>query len=184
MRRGSVWARLALLVCTLFAVPCVALAGESRSIVREVTIAAPPSVVWGHWTTLEGLRTLFIPDGGPLQGHVELRSEGPLELYFLIENPAGERGTEGSRFFAIQQDRMLAFTWRNAPFWPDLRPYYTFVVLTLEPVPEGTRLTFRQSGFGEGEAWDAAYTYFSGAWTRVIGRLEAHYATGTTAPAQ
>lgn len=151
-------------------------AASPRHIEREVIVAASPAAVWTHWTTLEGLQTLFIPPEPPLQGRIELRADGPYEMYFLMANPVGSRGGEGARVMAFQTERMLSFTWRNNPNWPEIRPFYTHVIVTLEPVESGTRVRLVQSGFGEGGEWDTAFAYFNTAWDRVLGRLVDHYA--------
>lgn len=150
-------------------------AREARQVVKEATVNAPSAVVWRHWTTLEGLRTLFTPPKPPLQGNVQLRPNGPYELYFLMDNPEGMRGGEESRIIAYQDERMLSFTWKNTPAWK-IRPFLTHVVLTLEPLSDrATKVRLVQSGFGDGGEWDIAYNYFSGAWSRVLNRLVKRY---------
>lgn len=150
-------------------------AREARQVIHEVTVNASSEVLWDHWTTLSGLQTLFVPPNPPLQGKVELRPNGPYELYFLMDNPEGLRGGEDSRIIAYQDRRMLSFTWRNTPHWT-IRPFLTHVVVTFEELsPTSTRLRLSQSGFGDGGEWDTAYDYFNGAWARVLNRLVARY---------
>lgn len=148
---------------------------EARQVVHEVTVNASSATVWNHWTTLAGLQTLFVPATAPLQGKVELRPNGPYELYFLMDNPEGMRGGEESRVIAYQEGRMLSFTWKNTPHWR-IRPFLTHVVVTFEELsPTQTRLRLSQSGFGDGGEWDTAYEYFNGAWGRVLNRLVTRY---------
>jgi uncharacterized protein YndB with AHSA1/START domain len=150
-------------------------AREARQVVHEVTVHASSEVLWNHWTTLHGLQTLFVPPEPPLQGKVELRPNGPYELYFLMDNPEGLRGGEDSRIIAYQDRRMLSFTWRNTPHWK-IRPFLTHVVVTFEELsPSQTRLRLAQSGFGDGGEWDIAYDYFNAAWARVLNRLVTRY---------
>jgi uncharacterized protein YndB with AHSA1/START domain len=150
-------------------------AQAARQVIKEVTVDAAPAVIWRHWTTLEGLRTIFVSPTPPLEGRVELRPNGPYELYFLTENADGDQGTEESRIIAYQEERMLSFTWRNTPYW-EIRPFFTHVIVTLEPVGENrTRVRLVQSGFGDGGEWDTAYSYFDAAWSRVLNRLVDRY---------
>lgn len=150
----------------------------ARQVIIETVVQAPRDVVWRHWTTLDGLRTLFISPQPPLQGDVQLRANGPYELYFLADAQFDMRGTEGSRILAYDEGRMLSFTWRNTPQWPAVRPYYTHVIVTLEDAePGATRVRLVQSGFASGSDWDATYAYFAEAWARVLGRLQARYAS-------
>ena len=169
------WKACAGAVALALAICAPARGWETRRVIHEVVVAAPPTVVWHHWTTLEGLSTLFIPADPPLQGRIELRPNGPYELYFLMDNPEGMRGGEESRIIAFQEERMLSFTWKNTPAWT-IRPFLTHVVVTLEAIePARTRVRLEQSGFGDGGEWDTAYHYFNGAWGRVLGRLVARY---------
>jgi uncharacterized protein YndB with AHSA1/START domain len=160
-------------------------AGEARRVIHEVTVNAPPSIVWRHWTTLEGLQLLFVPGVPPLQGRVELRANGPYELYFLTDNPEGLRGGEESRILAFEPERMLSFTWKNTPYWK-IRPFLTHVLLTFEPMSANrTRVRLVQSGFGETGEWRDAYAYFDQAWARVLSRMVTKYGgaqTGVNAP--
>jgi uncharacterized protein YndB with AHSA1/START domain len=150
-------------------------AREARQVVREATVNAPAAAIWRHWTTLEGLRTLFTPPKPPLQGNIELRPNGPYELYFLMDNPEGMRGGEESRIIAYQDERMLSFTWKNTPAWK-IRPFLTNVVVTLEPLAnDTTQVRLVQSGFGDGGERDVAYDYFGEAWSRVLNRLVKRY---------
>ncbi len=150
-------------------------AREARQVIHEVTINAPTATLWNHWTTLSGLQTLFIPPKPPLQGKIELRPNGPYELYFLMDNPEGMRGGEESRIIAYQDERMLSFTWKNTPDWT-IRPFLTHVIVTFEELtPRQTRLRLAQSGFGDGGEWDTAYEYFTDAWARVLNRLVTRY---------
>lgn len=150
-------------------------AREARQVVKEATVNASAAVVWRHWTTLEGLRTLFTPPKPPLQGNIALRPNGPYELYFLMDNAEGMRGGEESRIIAYQDERMLSFTWKNTPAWK-IRPFLTHVVITLEPLADGaTKVRLVQSGFGDGGEWDIAHDYFDGAWSRVLNRLVKRY---------
>jgi uncharacterized protein YndB with AHSA1/START domain len=88
------------------------LAAAEKAIDREVIVNAPVQKVWQAWTTTEGIRTFFAPDA-----HVELRVDGPFEIFINPYAPPGEKGADGMKIIGFQNERMLSFTW-NAP--PDL----------------------------------------------------------------
>jgi uncharacterized protein YndB with AHSA1/START domain len=175
---------LAALVALLgmFSMPSRAETGieTPRQIQTTVEVDAPPEVVWDHWTTLSGLNALFMAATPPLEGRIAIEPGGAYELYFSNALPEGSRGTEGSRVLSVQHGKMLGFSWRNNPQWPALRPYYTYVVVQLEPIGDSrTKVQLTQLGFGEGSDWDEMYGYFESAWSRVLGRLKDRYSSGT-----
>lgn len=65
--------------------------------------------VWWRWTTHEGLKTFMGVDN-----MIELTPGGAFEIYFIVDNPIGLRGTEGCKVLAYLPKQMLAFSW-NAP---------------------------------------------------------------------
>jgi uncharacterized protein YndB with AHSA1/START domain len=146
------------------------------SVVQEVIVATTPEVAWFHWTTIDGLQTLFMPAQPPLVGHVEMRPLGPYSLHFSMDAPEDMRGTEGSQILAYDLNRMLSLTWRNPPHVPNLRPFFTHLVITIEALGVNeTKVRLVQSGFGDSSDWHAVRTYFEQAWATVLGRLVARY---------
>lgn len=131
-----------------------------RAIEAEVVVDAPLRAVWETWTTEEGLETFFAPEC-----HIDLRSGGMLEILFSPEAPAGRRGAEGNWVLAVQPERLLSFTWDAPPTMPEIRAQRTHVTVRFEELgPDKTRVTLRHDGWGEGETWDEAFTYFDRAW--------------------
>ena len=57
-------------------------------------------------------------------------------------------------------------------------PRATQVVISLEPADEGTRVQVIQSGFGEGEQWDANREFAAGIWEAGLENLESIFDTG------
>jgi uncharacterized protein YndB with AHSA1/START domain len=64
---------------------------------------------WSKWTTHEGLKTFFGRDN-----KIELEIGGNFEIYFLMDNPVGLRGSETCKILSFLPREMLSFSW-NAP---------------------------------------------------------------------
>ena len=154
-----------------------------RAIVVETVVAASPAEVFRLWTSEDGTRNFFAPDG-----HVEARAGGRYEMIFNPKvDPEGARaGTKGARILRIEPDRRLDFEWSvGVPTvsW-DLKEtdFATWVEVTLEPVPgrpDATRVRLAHEGFQSGGSWDTAYAYFEKSWRLVLDRLTAYVASGT-----
>jgi uncharacterized protein YndB with AHSA1/START domain len=146
-----------------------------RTIRGEVIVEAGLDEVWDAWTTERGITSFFAP-----ACNVELRVDGPYEIYFRPDAAPGQRGAEGTRVLAFQPKVMLAFTWNAPPHLSRVRRQRTHVLIRLYPLDEGqTRVTLTHSGWGEGGEWDAAYVYFQRAWKQVVlTRLAHRYSVG------
>lgn len=145
-------------------------AGQERILRKDVIVRAPLASVWHAWTTADGLR--FVSDSS----RVELRVGGPYE-WFLNGEPDGRdrRGGAGAQILAFLPMEMLAFDWTFPPAVPALRnaDAKTQAVVLFDDLGDGTvRVRFAQHGWGEGDDWDAGYTYFDRAWTFVMDRLK------------
>ncbi|MBD3258559.1 hypothetical protein GF377_09010, partial [candidate division GN15 bacterium] len=126
---------------------------------------APVADVWAAWTTSEGMSQWLAP------AKIELRIHGPFEVYFDPSQAYGLKGAEGCHVLSYVPQRMLAFEWNAPPSVPQLRDanMRNWVVVMFDPVSEGeTKLTLTHLGWGEGEAWDANFTYFDKAWKYVL----------------
>lgn len=120
--------------------------------------------IWAYWTTPEGLKAFFCEDC-----HIELTPFGAYEVYFSMDWPIGERGSEGCEVLSYLPKRMLSFTW-NAPTKYDVvrnHAYKTWVVLEFD---ENT-LILTHLGWPEGQDWDDVYNYFDHAWSYVFEKL-------------
>ncbi|MFH1688753.1 MAG: SRPBCC domain-containing protein [Candidatus Eisenbacteria bacterium] len=136
----------------------------ARTIRGEVIVDAPVAEVWAAWTTRQGIKSFFAPDC-----NIELRVDGPFEMFFLLDGEPGRRGGEGVRFLAIQPEKMLSFTWNAPPHLPEARGQWTHVVLRFGEAGGGrTRLTLAHDGWGEGGEWDEAFAYFESAWLEIV----------------
>lgn len=138
-------------------------AGE-RSIKLEIVVNAPVEKVWHAWTTRAGIQSFFAPDC-----NIDLRVLGKYEMLFAPQAPAGLRGAEDNLILAIQEGKMLAFTWDAPPKFPDIRKQRTSVVVRFTRLNQNTtKVTLTHSGWGEGEEWDKVYDYFIAAWGDVV----------------
>lgn len=149
-------------------------AAAEKAIDREVVVPAKVDAVWQAWTTSEGIRTFFAPDA-----RVELRVDGPFEIYINPYAKPGMKGADDMRIIGFQPQRMLSFTWNAPPHLPEARANRTVVVLRFEPVGETqTRVTLHHIGWGEGGEWDKAYDYFGKAWPNVLANLQKRFTSG------
>src|SRR4029453_17471804 len=101
---------------------------------------------------------------------------GMIELWFAPDAPAGSRGSEGCRVHSVKPMEQLVFEWNAPPTIPAIRPLRTLVYLDFKPLPENrTEVTLRNFGYGVGEEWDKAKTYFARAWPAVMANLEKRF---------
>ena len=156
-----------LLLCT-----AGSLAAE-RAIDLETTVKAPVDSVWRVWTTKEGVTSFFAPDA-----NVELKVDGPFEIFFNPFAEPGMKGADGMRILAFQKNTMLAFTWNAPPSLPEARKQRTSVVLRFEPKGDSTVVRLHHSGWGEGGEWDKSFEYFSSAWKTVLNNLQERFTKG------
>lgn len=106
---------------------------------------------------------------------MELRPGGPFEIYMLMDNPPGLRGSEGCKVLSYLPLRMLSFTWNAPPEYPDIRDneHKTWVVVQLTKKDESTTMVeIDHLGWKDGKEWDAVFDYFHKAWEIVLQWLE------------
>lgn len=140
------------------------LQAQERQIRVAVTVATTPTRAWSLWTTDEGVRSFFAPGS-----HIELRVDGPYEIFFVPDAPAGERGADGMRLLAVEPARRLVFTWNAPAILPTIRAQRTVVSVEFAPVgTDSTRVTLRHFGWGSGADWDQALAYFEQAWNGFV----------------
>jgi len=126
--------------------------------------------VWWKWTTHEGLLTFFGPDN-----KIALKLDGAFEIYFLMDNPKGLRGSEGCKIISYVPKEMMSFTWNAPPEYPEIRnhKHKTWVVVSFKPVDKNnTEVTLKHLGWLTGKEWDKVYNYFDAAWLTVLNWLE------------
>ena len=157
--------RLSAILALLFFV--ISPAGAQRAITASVVVDLPAAEAWRLWTTNEGVTSFFAP-----AAHIELRPQGPFEFYFAPDAEPGQRGSEGTIILGYQENRMLSASWALPPYMADVRPHHTHLLIRFEPLGEArTRVSLVHSGWGEGEAWDTAFTYFERVWPHVLSSM-------------
>lgn len=129
-------------------------------------VNAPVDQVWWKWTTHEGLLTFFGRDN-----KIELTPGGAFEIYFLMDNPPGLRGSEGCRVLSFLPNEMFSFTWNAPPHHRKVREsvYQTWVVIHFMRVSDHeTNVSLAHTGWPDDPAWQAVYEYFDSAWDEVL----------------
>jgi uncharacterized protein YndB with AHSA1/START domain len=147
---------------------------EERAIDEKVTVKANVDEVWKAWTTSEGIKTFFAPDA-----KVELRVDGPFQIYINPFADAGMKGADDMRILAFQDKKMLTFTWNAPPSLPEARKQRTVVIVRF--ISRGdvlTDVTLHHAGWGEGGEWDKAFEYFGKAWPNVLKNLKKRFDDG------
>jgi len=134
----------------------------------ELDLAATRDRVWELFTTAEGLAAWLC-----LRARVEPRVGGVYELFW---NPDETRpdsdSTLGCRILSIDRPRLLSFTWRGADEVADVMNADgvapTVVTVELLPRPTGTRLRMIHDGWGDGDGWERARSWFDRAWRAAL----------------
>jgi len=143
----------------------------SNTIIEKTAVVnCSIDIVWWKWTTHEGLLTFFGADN-----KIELVLGGDYEIYFLMNNPVGQKGGEGNKIISYLPKEMLSFTWNAPPEYPEIRnnKHKTWVVVNFKAVNENsTEVTIKHLGWLTGDAWDNVYNYFDSAWDTVLNWLK------------
>ena len=175
MHRFSVAGWSALMLIALGA--CSAPDTPLRMISEKITVNAGVDEVWKAWTTTEGIKTFFAPDA-----KVEARVGGPFEIYIDPFAAPGMKGADEMVFLAVQDKRMISFTWNAPPSLPEARKQRTVVVVRF--VSRGdtlTDVTINHMGWGEPTAdgeWGKAYDYCAKTWPNVLKNLKKRFDSG------
>ncbi|HRE14113.1 MAG TPA: SRPBCC domain-containing protein [Usitatibacteraceae bacterium] len=145
-----------------------------RRVVKQVTVKAPVADVWKAWTTTEGIVSFFAPSA-----RVEARPGGPFEIHFNPYAKPGLKGADDMVVLAVQEGKMLSFTWNSPPHLAQVRPQRTAVQVRFRPAGDGeTEVRLVHGGWGEGGQWDESFKYFETAWGRVLANLQKRFADG------
>ncbi len=162
------------LAAAIAACAALAAAAQERQIVKEVTVKAAPEEVFRAWSTSEGVASFFAPEA-----RVEAKSGGPFEVYVNPYAPPGMKGADDMKVLAVQENRMISFTWNAPPHLPETRAQRTVVIVRMKPAADGqTQVTLTHVGWGDGGQWDQTFTYFDRAWGNVLANLQKRFAEG------
>ena len=147
---------------------------QERAITEKITVKANVDDVWNAWTTTDGVKSFFAPDA-----RVELRVDGPFQVYINPFAEPGLKGADDMRIIGFQDKKMLTFTWNAPPSLPEARKQRTVVIVRLISRGDSlTDVTLHHVGWGEGGEWDKAYDYFSKSWPNVLKNLQKRFDTG------
>ncbi len=135
-----------------------AIAGKEKNIERgetdmktiriEVSISAPPDLVWWAWTKPDRITVWFAPEA-----IIEARPGGPFELFFDLSDHE-HQCTKGCVFTLVEPKKRLGFTWKGPDEFADLMnnpTSITSVLVTLYDENGTTRVVVEHRGWGEGE---------------------------------
>lgn len=135
-----------------------------RKLQREYTLPAAVSRVWNLWTTTQGIQSFFSKNC-----RIGNEPGDPFEIYFLMDAPAGSRGSERCTILRKEPLTRFAFSWNAPPHLDHVRNQQTVVEIQFEALSdERSKLTFIHTGWGESKQWDEAYAYFENAWFNVV----------------
>lgn len=147
---------------------------QERAIDEKITVKAGVADVWNAWTTSEGIKTFFAPDA-----KVELRVDGPFQIYMNPLAAPGMRGADEMRIIGFQDRKMLSFTWNAPPSLPEARKQRSVVIVRfMSRGDDLTDVTIHHIGWGEGGEWDKAFDYFSRTWPSVLKNLKKRFDDG------
>lgn len=139
---------------------------SDKQIHKVKIINTSVDTVWWKWSTHEGLLSFFGKDN-----KIELTPGGAFEIYFLMDNAYGLRGSEGCKILSFLPKQMLSFTWNAPPEYKEVREsaYHTWVVVNFNTVTKNeTEVTLTHLGWPEDKNWDPVYDYFDIAWETVL----------------
>lgn len=141
-------------------------------IVLERIVELPRSDAWETLATSAGWKRAM-----GVESSIELRPGGPFEIYFSMEPPAGQRGSEGCTVLSLVPEQMLSFNWNAPPSFAHARTKHTWVVIQFESLAANrTRVILIHQGFAEKgrenpqftQEWERVRAYFAEAWPRVL----------------
>lgn len=141
----------------------------SKQIVKQKTFNQGIMQLWNKWTTHEGLKTFFGKDN-----QIDLQPNGVFEIYFLLDQPVGMRGSEGCKVLSFLPKKYFSFTWNIPPNFSELRKsgYKSWVTVEFDSINEKqTTITLTHFGWTDDEKLNPVIDYFTLAWDKVFSNL-------------
>lgn len=134
------------------------------------TFEATPEEVWQAWTDPDSAAQWWHPNGATTpRESVEIDAHvGGSYQYTMVNDETGEEVVTGGVYREVRPFERLAFTWGDPGGDPDETP---IVTISLEPVSEGTRMTFDLRGV-EGAKGDG---FFYDGWDQVLDSLQGYF---------
>lgn len=143
---------------------------SGKQIKKTKVVDEPVEKIWRRWSTHEGLKSFL-----GLDNAIELKIGGKFEIYFLLNNPAGLRGSEGCKVLSYLPEKMISFSWNVPPRFEDLRKseYKTWVVVFFNKLIDNkTEIVLTHLGWPADEEWIPVFEYFTEAWDRVLNGIK------------
>lgn len=138
-------------------------------IVNTVIVDGTLDDAWALWTD-----EARMPEFMGFDANIEARAGGAFQVIF-VEDAATplERGNDG-RILAIEDKRMISFTWMTPMHMADLAGQSTVVTLYFTPIEGGEKVQVDliNIGYGQGSSWREAYGYNLRGWDRVLAHFE------------
>lgn len=143
---------------------------NDKTIINEVTIQAPVSLVWYAWTISERVSEWFAPEA-----EIELTEGGAYELYFIPGNRTS-MNTKGCKITKLINEKELHFTWKGPDQFETLmnkESELTLVRVSFESIHENnTKVIIEHTGFKENEEWLEAMNWHQMAWSGALDSLK------------
>jgi uncharacterized protein YndB with AHSA1/START domain len=146
------------------------IADNNKIIQKEITVNCTAKIAWQKWTTHDGLKTFFGADN-----KIELKTGGAFEIYFLMKNEIGLRGSETCKVISYLPEKMLSFTWNAPPNFEYVRnhTHKTHVVILFHKIDESTtKIEINHLGWITDVQFDEVNAYFEKAWQIVLNNFE------------
>ena len=143
---------------------------NNKIIQKETTVNCSIAEAWKRWTTHEGLLSFFGADN-----KIELQIGGAFEIYFMMGNPYGLRGSETCKIISYLPEKMLSFSWNAPPNFSEVRnhEHKTWVVILFHPIEkEITKIEINHYGWLDDENFNKVFDYFDNAWSFVLTNFE------------
>lgn len=134
-------------------------------ITNTVIVEGPLENAWALWTD-----PARMPEFMGFAAEIDPQPGGIYRAIFVpqADTPLG-RGNDG-RVIAVEDRKMLSFTWMTPMHMSGLSGNSTFVTLHFTPLEGGkrTQVDLINVGYGTSEEWREAYVYNVRGWDRVL----------------
>ena len=130
---------------------------------------ATPAAVWAAWTDADQAAQWLHPRGVSTPREsvtIDAREDGEY-AYTMVNDATGEQYPTGGRYFEVEPEHKLVFTWGNPG---DATKDTPIVTVEMEAVGDLTRLTFTIRGV-EGMVGDGS---FYDGWQSALDSLSSH----------